>query len=187
MSVINTKVKPFSNQAFKDGKFLEVTDATIKGKWAVFVFYPADFTLICPTELEDIADHHEELQRLGVEVFGISTDTHFSHKAWYSTSPAIKKCKFALIGDPSGALTRNFDALDEEAGLAQRGTFVVNPEGVIKFFEVHDSRIPRDAQDLIRKLKVAQYEAAHPAEACPARWKEGDRAMLISDMDNPML
>lgn len=184
MSVINTKVKPFANQAFKDGRFLEITDRTILGKWSAFVFYPADFTLICPTELEDLADHQQEFQRLGAEIYGVSTDTHFSHKAWHAISPEIKKCQFALIGDPSGTLTNNFEALDAEAGLAVRGTFAVNPEGVIKFYEVHDSRIPRDAADLIRKLKIAQYAAAHPAEACPARWQEGDKTLSIAEWEN---
>jgi peroxiredoxin len=180
MSLINTKVKPFKNQAFKDGKFLEVTDKSLAGKWSVFVFYPADFTFVCPTELEDLADHHAEFQKLGVEVYGVSTDTHFAHKAWHDTSPAIKKVKYTLIGDPTLALARNFEVLIEEEGLALRGTFVINPEGQIKLYEIHDNGIGRDANELLRKVKAAQYVASHPGEVCPAKWKEGEKTLKPS-------
>ena len=105
MSVINTEVKPFKAQAFKNGKFIEVSNETFKGKWAVFVFYPADFTFVCPTELEDLAEHQAEFDKLGVEVFSVSTDTHFSHKAWHDSSEAIGKIKYTMIGDPTGTIT----------------------------------------------------------------------------------
>jgi peroxiredoxin len=180
MSLINTKVKPFKNQAFKDGKFLEVSDTSVLGKWSVFVFYPADFTFICPTELEDLADNHAEFQKMGVELYGVSTDTHFAHKAWHDTSPAIKKVKYTLIGDPTAQLARNFDVLIEQEGLALRGTFVVNPEGVIKLCEIHDNGIGRDAKELLRKVKAAQYVASHPGEVCPAKWKEGEKTLKPS-------
>ncbi len=118
MSLINTEIKPFKAHAFKDGKFVDVTDATLKGKWSVVVFYPADFTFVCPTELEDLADNYAEFQKLGVEVYSVSTDTHFSHKAWHDTSDAIGKVQYPLVGDPTDAITRNFDVLIEEEGLA---------------------------------------------------------------------
>jgi NADH-dependent peroxiredoxin subunit C len=180
MSLINTKVKPFKAQAFKDGKFLEVSDASLAGKWSVFFFYPADFTFVCPTELEDLADNHAEFQKLGVELYGVSTDTHFAHKAWHDTSEAIKKVKYTLIGDPTATLARNFQVLIEEEGLALRGTFLVNPEGLIKLFEVHDNGIGRNASELLRKVKAAQYVAAHPGEVCPAKWKEGEKTLKPS-------
>jgi len=173
MSLINTSVKPFKATAYKDGKFIEVTDASLKGKWSVVVFYPADFTFVCPTELEDLADHYNEFQTLGVEIYGVSTDTHFSHKAWHDTSDAIKKVKYPLVGDPTGTLTRNFEVMIEEEGLALRGTFVINPEGQIKLCEIHDNGIGRDAEELLRKVRAAQYVASHPGEVCPAKWKEG--------------
>ncbi|MFC3652391.1 alkyl hydroperoxide reductase subunit C [Dyella humi] len=173
MSLINTSVKPFKATAYKDGKFVEVTDASLKGKWSVVVFYPADFTFVCPTELEDLADHYNEFQTLGVEIYGVSTDTHFSHKAWHDTSDAISKVKYPLVGDPTGAITRNFDVMIEEEGLALRGTFVINPEGQIKLCEIHDNGIGRDAEELLRKVRAAQYVASHPGEVCPAKWKEG--------------
>jgi peroxiredoxin (alkyl hydroperoxide reductase subunit C) len=173
MSLINTAVKPFKATAFQSGKFFDVTEASLKGKWSVLVFYPADFTFVCPTELEDLADNYDTFKAMGVEVYGASTDTHFAHKAWHDTSEAIKKVKFPLIGDPTGALTRNFDVMIEEEGLALRGTFLINPEGVIKLCEIHDNGIGRDAKELLRKVQAAQYVAAHPGEVCPAKWKQG--------------
>ncbi|EOA06913.1 peroxiredoxin [Herbaspirillum sp. AP02] len=173
MSLINTTIKPFKATAYHDGKFVDITEATLKGKWSVFVFYPADFTFVCPTELEDLADNYAEFKKLGVEVYGVSTDTHFAHKAWHDTSDAIKKVQYPLVGDPTATLARNFEVLIEEEGLALRGTFVINPEGEIKVMEVHDNGIGRDASELLRKVKAAQYVASHPGEVCPAKWEEG--------------
>ena len=180
MSLINTKIKPFKNQAFKNGEFIEVTEKDTEGRWSVFFFYPADFTFVCPTELEDLADNHAEFQKLGVDVYGISTDTHFAHKAWHDTSDAIKKVQYPLIGDPTGLLSRNFEVMIEEEGLALRGTFVINPEGFIKVLEVHDNGIGRDASELLRKVKAAQYVASHPGEVCPAKWTEGAETLKPS-------
>ncbi len=180
MSLINTAIKPFKAQAFKQGKFVEVSEADIKGKWAIFFFYPADFTFVCPTELGDLADHHAELQKLGVEVFSVSTDTHFTHKAWHDSSETIGKIKYAMIGDPTGTITRNFEVMREGEGLADRGTFVVDPAGVIQAMEVTAEGIGRNAADLLRKVKAAQYVAAHPGEVCPAKWEEGQKTLAPS-------
>jgi len=180
MSLINTRVKPFKATAYHNGKFVDVSDETIRGKWSVFVFYPADFTFVCPTELEDLAENYSEFRRMGVEIYGVSTDTHFAHKAWHDTSGAIAKVQYPLIGDPTGRLTRNFEVMIEEEGLALRGTFVVNPQGEIKLCEIHDNGIGRDAKELMRKVKAAQYVASHPGEVCPARWKEGDKTLKPS-------
>ena len=180
MSLINSFVKPFKATAFHNGKFVDVSDASFKGKWSVVMFYPADFTFVCPTELEDLADNYAEFQKMGVEVYGVSTDSHFAHKAWHDTSDAIKKVTYPLIGDPTGKLTRNFDVMIEEDGMALRGTFVVNPEGQIKLCEIHDNGIGRDASELMRKVKAAQYVAAHPGEVCPAKWTEGASTLTPS-------
>ena len=180
MSLINTQVKPFKATAYHNGKFVDVSEDTLKGKWNVFVFYPADFTFVCPTELEDLANTYAEFKKLGVEIYGISTDTHFAHKAWHDTSEAIKKVQYPLIGDPTGAVTRNFEVMIEEEGLALRGTFVINPEGQIKLCEIHDNGIGRDAGELLRKVKAAQYVAAHPGEVCPAKWTEGQKTLKPS-------
>src|SRR6056300_1252429 len=180
MSLINTQVKPFKAEAFHNGKFTTVTEEDLKGKWAVFVFYPADFTFVCPTELGDVADHYEELQNLGVEVYSVSTDTHFTHKAWHDASDTIKKIQYPMLGDPTGTLARNFDVMIEEEGLALRGTFIVDPDGVIKAAEINDLGIGRSAKDLIRKVQAAQHVRANPNQACPASWKAGEEALTPS-------
>jgi peroxiredoxin (alkyl hydroperoxide reductase subunit C) len=180
MSLINTQIKPFSATAFHNGKFVPVTQDTLKGKWSVVFFYPADFTFVCPTELGDLADTYAEFQKLGVEVYSVSTDTHFVHKAWHDASDTIKKIKYPMIGDPTGAISRNFDVMIEDAGLALRGTFVINPEGVIKVCEIHDLGIGRDAAELLRKVQAAQYVATHNGEVCPAKWTPGAKTLSPS-------
>jgi len=180
MSIINTQIKPFKATALFNGKFIPVSDADLKGKWSIVFFYPADFTFVCPTELGDLADVYPEFQKLGVECYSVSTDTHFTHKAWHDTSDTIRKITYPMIGDPTGAITRNFDVMIEEEGLALRGTFVINPEGVIKVAEIHDLGIGRDATELLRKVQAAQYVASHPGEVCPAKWTPGDATLTPS-------
>ena len=180
MSLINTEVKPFKSTAYHNGKFVDVTEATLKGKWSAVVFYPADFTFVCPTELGDLADHYEEFKKLGVEIYSVSTDTHFTHKAWHDTSDTIKKIQYPMIGDPTGTITRNFGVMIEEEGLALRGTFLIDPQGVIKAYEVNDLGIGRSATDLLRKAQAAQYVASHPGEVCPASWKPGAETLAPS-------
>jgi len=180
MSLINTDVKPFNATAFKAGKFIEVSDADLKGKWSVVFFYPADFTFVCPTELEDLADNYATFQSLGVEIYSVSTDTHFAHKAWHDTSPAIGKIGYTMIGDPTGTISRNFDVMIEAVGLADRGTFVVDPNGKIQIVEITAGGIGRDALELLRKVKAAQYVHSHPGEVCPAKWQEGEKTLAPS-------
>ena len=180
MSLINTEIKPFKTTAFHNGKFGPVSDADLKGKWSVVVFYPADFTFVCPTELGDLADEYESFKKIGVEIYAVSTDTHFTHKAWHDASETIKKIRYPMLGDPTGTITRNFDVMIEEEGLALRGTFVINPEGIIKVCEVHDLGIGRDAKELLRKVQAAQYVASHPGEVCPAKWTPGDATLAPS-------
>lgn len=180
MALINTTIKPFAATAYKEGKFVDITDADVKGKWAIFFFYPADFTFVCPTELEDLADTYPTLQDLGVEVFSVSTDTHFSHKAWHDTSPAIGKINYYMVGDQSGTITNNFDVMRPGVGLADRATFLVDPEGVIQFMEITSEGVGRNAAELLRKVKAAQYVAAHPGEVCPAKWEEGEATLAPS-------
>ncbi len=180
MAKINDTIPEFKAQAFHNGEFITVTSDDVKGKWAVFCFYPADFTFVCPTELGDLADHYEELKSAGVEVYSVSTDTHFVHKAWHDASETINKITFPMIGDPTGALTRGFDVMIEEEGLALRGTFVVNPEGQIKVAEVHDLGIGRSAKDLVRKVKAAQYVANNDGQVCPAKWEPGEETLTPS-------
>ena len=172
-SLINTEVLPFNATAYHNGKFVAVSDADLRGKWSVVFFYPADFTFVCPTELGDLADHYAEFQKLGVEIYAVSTDTHFTHKAWHASSETVGKIGYPMIGDPTGALTRNFGVMIEDAGLAERGTFVLDPTGRIQIIEINAGGVGRDARELLRKIKAAQYVAAHPGEVCPAKWQEG--------------
>jgi peroxiredoxin len=180
MGIIGSSIKPFTAQAFKEGKFVEVSEADVKGKWAIFFFYPADFTFVCPTELEDLADNYAELQKLGVEVYSVSTDTHFSHKAWHDTSPAIGKINYYMLGDQNHVISNNFGVLREGQGLADRGTFVVDPEGIIQVMEITSEGVGRNAAELVRKVKAAQYVASHPGEVCPAKWEEGETTLAPS-------
>ncbi|OUR80085.1 peroxiredoxin [Colwellia psychrerythraea] len=179
-SIINTKLLPFNATAFHNGEFVELSEKDLADKWSVVFFYPADFTFVCPTELGDMADHYDELQKMGVEVYSVSTDTHFTHKAWHDTSDTINKIKYPMIGDPTGKITRNFGVMIEEDGLALRGTFVINPEGEIKISEVHDLGIGRSAAELLRKVKAAQYVAEHDGEVCPAAWQPGAETLAPS-------
>lgn len=178
--LINSKVLPFKATAYHNGKDIEVTEQDLLGKWSVICFYPADFTFVCPTELEDLAEHYEQLKSLGVEVYSVSTDKHFTHKAWHDTSPAIGKIQYPMIGDPTGRISRNFGVLVEEEGVALRGTFVINPEGEIKVMEVHDLGIGRSASELLRKVQAAQYVAEHDGEVCPAKWQPGEATLSPS-------
>ena len=179
-SLINTQVLPFKATAFHNGKFVEVTDADLRGKWSVVFFYPADFTFVCPTELGDLADNYAEFKKLGVEIYSVSTDTHFTHKAWHDSSDTIRKIDYVMVGDPTGAITRNFGVMIEEAGLADRGTFVIDPDGKIQIIEINAGGIGRDASELLRKVKAAKYVASHPGEVCPAKWKEGEATLAPS-------
>ncbi|MFC5465720.1 alkyl hydroperoxide reductase subunit C [Lederbergia graminis] len=180
MSLVGKEVKPFKAQAYHNGEFIEVTEENLKGQWSVVCFYPADFTFVCPTELEDLQNEYETLKSLGVEVYSVSTDTHFTHKAWHDTSETIGKITYPMIGDPSHVISRNFDVLIEEEGVADRGTFIIDPDGIIQTVEINAGGIGRDASTLVDKIKAAQYVRNNPGEVCPAKWKEGGETLKPS-------
>jgi peroxiredoxin len=180
MALINTEIKPFSATAYHNGDFVPVNDEDIRGRWAVVFFYPADFTFVCPTELGDMADNYEAFQALGVEIYSVSTDTHFTHKAWHDTSDTITKIRYPMIGDPTGTITRNFDVLRDGQGLADRATFLIDPDGIIQFVEMTAEGIGRNATELLRKVKAAQHVREHPGEVCPAAWEEGGATLAPS-------
>lgn len=182
MSLIGKTVEEFTAEAYHEGEFKTVTNEDLKGKWSVVCFYPADFTFVCPTELEDLQEQYATLKGLDVEVYSVSTDTHFTHKAWHDTSDAIGKIEYTMIGDPSHHISRIFEVLDEEAGLAQRGTFIIDPDGVVQALEINADGIGRDASTLIDKIRAGQYVRTHPGEVCPAKWKE-DGATLKPSFD----
>ena len=170
---INAKAPTFEAKAFHHDEIKKVKLSDYKGKWVVLVFYPADFTFICPTELGELADHYDELKKLNVEVLSVSTDTAFTHKAWWDSSPTIKKIKFPMVADPNGEICRNYGTYIAEEGLSLRGTFIVDPDGVLKAFELHDNSIGRSAKELLRKIKAAQFVREHGGEVCPASWEPG--------------
>lgn len=180
MSLIGKEVEEFKAQAYHNNEFVEVTQENFKGKWSVLCFYPADFTFVCPTELEDLQEQYATLKELGVEVYSCSTDTHFTHKAWHETSDRISKIEYFMIGDPNHKIARIFDVLDEEAGAAQRGTFIIDPDGVVQTMEINADGIGRDASTLIDKIKAGQYVRSHPGEVCPAKWKETGETLAPS-------
>jgi peroxiredoxin (alkyl hydroperoxide reductase subunit C) len=180
MSLINSQIPEFKVQAYHSGKFTEISNKDVAGKWAIFFFYPADFTFVCPTELGDLADNYAEYQKLGVEIYSVSTDTHFTHKAWQDASETIKKIKYPMLADPTHVLSKGFGVHIDEAGLSYRGTFVVNPEGKIKVAEIHDNGIGRDAKELLRKVQAAIHIAKNPNEVCPAKWTPGAETLKPS-------
>nr|BET44830.1 MAG: alkyl hydroperoxide reductase subunit C [Candidatus Aschnera chinzeii] len=181
MSLINTCIKPFKNIAYKNGQFITITEKDIKGKWSIFFFYPANFTFVCPTELDDLSDHYTEFQTLSTEIYSISTDTQFSHVAWCNTSNIINKIQFTMISDSHWTLTRNFNVMrkyienneEKELGLAERATFIIDPNGIIQVIEITSEGIGRNAIELLRKLRAAQHVAKYPNEVCPAKWIPG--------------
>jgi peroxiredoxin (alkyl hydroperoxide reductase subunit C) len=176
-TIINSKITDFKVKAYQNEEFIEVNSKDLEGKWSIFFFYPADFTFICPTELEDMANKYKEFQDIGVEVYSVSTDTHFSHKAWHDASDTIRKIKYPMLADPTGFLAKAFGVYIEEAGMAYRGTFLVNPEGEIKLAEMHDNGIGRNADELYRKTQAAQYIRENPDEVCPAKWQPGSKTL----------
>lgn len=176
-TLINTKVPEFKVQAYHQNEFKTVSNQDLQGKWSIFFFYPADFTFVCPTELVDMADKYEEFKRMGVEVYSVSTDTHFTHKAWHDTSDSIKKINYPMLADPTGALSRALGVYIEEEGMAYRGTFLVDPDGQIKLAEIQDNGIGRNAEELMRKVQAAQFIRKNPNEVCPAKWKPGSETL----------
>lgn len=179
-SIINSKLPEFSVQAFHNGEFKTVTDKDLEGKWGIFFFYPADFTFVCPTELVDMADKYQQFQEMGVEVYSVSTDSHFVHKAWHDASETIRKINYPMLADPTGALSRAFGVMIEDAGMAYRGTFVVDNNGLVKLAEIQDNSIGRNADELMRKVEAAQFVASHDGEVCPAKWKKGGETLKPS-------
>ncbi len=180
MSLIGTEIADFALQSYVGGEFRTINKDDVLCEWAVFFFYPADFTFVCPTELEDLANNYDQFKAVGCEIYSVSCDTHFVHKAWHDTSEAIGKIRYPMVADPTGELARSFDVMIEEAGLAERGTFVVNPEGFIVAYEVVAGNIGRSAAELLKRVKALQFVASHEGEVCPANWSEGGETLKPS-------
>ena len=181
MSLIGKKVESFKAKAFYKGQFIDITDENMRGKWSAVVFYPADFTFVCPTELEDLANLYEDFKKENCEIYSVSTDTEYVHKAWHDSSERVKKVQYPMIADPTGKLSRMFEVMIEEEGLALRGSFIIDPEGVIQAYEVHSNGIGREASELLRKLQAAKFVREN-GEVCPAKWKP-DKESLKPTID----
>lgn len=173
MSLINKEISDFRAEAFHNGEFKTVTKADLIGKWSVFFFYPADFTFVCPTELEDLANKYEDFKKVGCEIYSISTDTHFVHKAWHDTSERIQKIEYPMLADPTHVISKDFEVFIEGNGLAERGSFIINPEGKIVSYEVSAGNVGRNADELYRKVLASQFVYEHGDEVCPAKWQPG--------------
>ncbi len=180
MSMINKEISDFSLMAFHKGECRTVTKKDVLGKWSVFFFYPADFTFVCPTELEDLAEKYADFQGAGCEIYSVSTDTHFVHKAWHDASERIKKIEYVMLADPTHTLSRDFEVYIASDGLAERGSFIVNPEGRIMAYEVSAGNVGRNADELFRKLQACQFVAAHGDQVCPAKWQPGAKTLKPS-------
>lgn len=178
---VGQPVPGFTMEAFDptEGGFTEIDLGELrrKGKWVILFFYPADFTFVCPTELADLASRHEELVKLGAEVISVSTDTKFTHLAWKNDERLLKDVKYTMAADPTGEVSRFFDVWDYDTGLALRGTFIINPEGLLVSSEVNFYNVGRNADELVRKMEANSYLIDHPAEACPAKWSPGDKTL----------
>lgn len=173
MSLINKEINDFSVQAFMNDSFDTVCKSDIIGKWSVFFFYPADFSFVCPTELEDLANMYDRFKAIGCEIYSISADTHFVHKAWHDASERVSKIQYPMLADPTHALARDFDVLVESRGIAERGTFIINPEGKIVAYEINSGNVGRNAEELLRKVQACQFVYEHGDEVCPAKWQPG--------------
>lgn len=180
MVKINAPAPDFSEDAYIDDQIKKISLKDYQGKWVVLFFYPADFTFVCPTELGELADHYAEIQAEGAEVISVSVDTAFVHKAWHDTSETIKKIQYPMLADPTRRVCMNYDTLIEDEGLSLRATFLIDPEGRVKAYEVHDNSIGRSVEEIIRKLQAAKFVAEHGGEVCPMNWKPGEKTLKPS-------
>ena len=174
---INSLAPDFSAEIFQNEDTRRVNLSDYRGKWTILFFYPADFTFVCPTELEALADNYEEFKKLGAEVLSVSTDTVFVHKAWHDHSEAVKKIKFPMVADPTGNICRAYGAYIPEEGLSLRGTFLIDPDGILKAMEIHDNSIGRSSIELLRKLKAAQFVRKNGDQVCPMNWEPGKKTL----------
>jgi len=176
---VDQKIPEIEFDAFHEGQIRKMRLSDYRGKWLVLLFYPADFTFVCPTELEDAANHYAKFREAGAEVVSVSTDTAYVHKAWHGNSPAIGKIEFPMAADPGGRISRAFGTYIEDEGLSRRATFIIDPDGEVKALEMHDNSIGRSSAEILRKLQAAKYVREHNGQVCPANWKPGDEAIKL--------
>jgi len=177
MVQVGHKINDFECEAYHDNDIKKIRLSAYEGKWLVLLFYPADFTFICPTELEDAAERYDEFKKAGAEILSVSADTAYVHKAWHDQSPSIQKIRYPMVADPAAKLCRYFGTYIEENGISLRASFIVDPDGVLRAYEVHDNSIGRSAEELLRKLQAAVFVRGHEGEVCPANWRPGKKTL----------
>lgn len=177
---IGKEAPEFEAEAFHEEKVEKIKLSSLRGKWVVLAFYPADFTFVCPTELGELADHYEEFKKVGAEILSVSTDTAFVHKAWHDNSETIKKIKYPMVADPTRKICSDYGTLIEDEGVSLRCTVIVDPDGVVKSYDVHDNSIGRSASEILRRLQAAKFVRENPGQVCPASWKPGAEALKPS-------
>jgi len=182
MIKINEKVPEFDQNAFINNDIKKISLSNYKGKWVILFFYPADFTFVCPTELGELADNYEAFKKLNCEIISVSTDTGFVHKAWHDNSPTIKKIKFPMLADPTGRVCKDYGTYIEDEGLSLRGSFIIDPDGILKAYELHNNDIGRSIDELLRKVQAAQFVKENKGQVCPMNWKPG-KATLKPGLD----
>jgi peroxiredoxin (alkyl hydroperoxide reductase subunit C) len=180
MVSIGQEIPDFALDAYQDEEIKNIKLSDYRGKWLVLLFYPADFTFVCPTELQEAARLYENFKAEGAEILSVSTDTAYVHKAWHDQSPAIKEITYPMVADPTGELCREFGTFIEEAGLSLRGTFIIDPDGVLKSIDIHDNSIGRSSKEILRKLQAAKFVREHDGEVCPASWEPGKDSLKVS-------
>ncbi len=179
LPIVGQKVPNIELEAYQNGKTKKIKPADYKGKWLIMLFYPADFTFVCPTELEAAAESYDKFKKEEAEIVSISTDTVFVHKAWHDNSPSIKKIKYPMLADPAGKMCKSLGTYLEEEGISLRATVIVDPKGMIKSYEVHDNDIGRNIEEILRKLQAAKFTAEHRGYACPVNWQPGERTLKL--------
>ncbi|MFC6289979.1 peroxiredoxin [Levilactobacillus angrenensis] len=177
MNYIGSALPDFQVNAYQNGEVKSLTPTDLLGHWSVLFFYPADFSFVCPTELGDLAAHYSEFQKLDAEIYSVSEDTEFVHQAWHEQSTEVGQVAYPMIADPAGVLARHYDVLDEDAGQAYRGVFILDPAGKVRSYTINDMGIGRNAAEVLRTLTAAQFVAEHGDRVCPANWHPGEQTL----------
>lgn len=164
-------------EVYHQNEFKKMKISDFRGQWLAMLFYPADFTFVCPTELEEAAEYYPKFKEIGVEIVSVSTDTVFTHFAWHDSSKAIGKIKYPMAADPTGKICKEFGTYIEEEGLSLRGTFIIDPDGVLKAADVHDNSIGRSTKEILRKVQASKFVRENPGLVCPASWEPGKETL----------
>ena len=174
MPIVGRELPDFELEVYHEDNTKKVKLSDYRGKWLVLLFYPADFTFICPTELTEAAMNYDKFKELNAEIISVSTDTVFVHKAWHDNSEAIKKVNYPMAADPTGKFCKALGTYLPNEGMSLRATIIVDPEGVVKVYDIHDNSVGRSTAEILRRLGAAKYVFEHEGLVCPASWSAGE-------------